>query len=242
MFLQLVSPVGHVRTVVDVAGERLGCGVSLHVSPQLTGLHKALTTGFTLETLITIMGSNVSLQEGSLGSPVLTAVEGAPVDPSLVHPPVGSQVGAVLAGVGTDLALELLLVSVDRLVLLQGRLLGEGLPAGLTVELLLAVVLLVFPEVVAGLGPEGAVLVLADEGHALRVAGLVGQHLLHPGVLVGTPGALVGRRSSYVPRLGRSKFSKGVKNRKQHLIHMKYVEYTPSNSMVYSPVCDGSGP
>ena len=56
--------------------------------------------------------------------------------------------GAVLAGVRTELALELLLVGVDCLVLLQSGLLSEGLATGLTVELLLTVVLLVFPEVV----------------------------------------------------------------------------------------------
>ena len=107
----------------------------------------------------------------------------------------------VLAGVRTDLALELLLVSVDRLMLLQGRLLGEALTAGLTAELLLAVVLLVFLQVVGGLGPEGAVLMLTHEGLVRLVAGLVSQHLLDPAVLVGTPRAFVGRRTSYVAGL-----------------------------------------
>ena len=109
--------------------------------------------------------------------------------------------GAVLAGVRTDLALELLLVSVDGLVLLQGGLLGEQLPAGLAAELLLAVVLLVFLQVVGGLGPEGAVLMLTDEGLVRLVTGLVSQHLLDPAVLVGAPGTFVGRRTSYVARL-----------------------------------------
>ena len=109
--------------------------------------------------------------------------------------------GAVLAGVGTDLALELLLVRVDRLVLLQRRLLGEHFPAGLAAELLLAVVLLVLLQVVDGLRSEGAVLVLTDERLVRLVAGLVSQHLLDPAVLVGAPRAFVGRRSGYVARL-----------------------------------------
>ena len=109
--------------------------------------------------------------------------------------------GAVLAGVRTDLALELLLIRVDRLMLLQGRLLGEALTAGLTAELLLAVVLLVLLQVVGGLCPEGAVLMLTHEWLVRLVAGLVSQHLLDPAVLVGTPGAFVGRRASYVTSL-----------------------------------------
>ena len=109
--------------------------------------------------------------------------------------------GAVLAGVGADLALELLLVRVDRLVLLQGGLLGEHFPTCLTAELLLAVVLLVFLEVVGGLGPEAAVLMLTHEGLVRLVAGLVSQDLLDPTVLVGAPGAFVGRRTSYVAGL-----------------------------------------
>ena len=191
MLLQLVSPVGHVRAVVDVTSKGFSCGVSLHVSPQLTCLDKTLPAGLALETLVSVMSSNVSLQQGPLGCPVLAAVEGAPVDPPLVHPPVGRQVGAVLAGVRTELALELLLVGVDCLVLLQSGLLSEGLATGLTVELLLTVVLLVFPEVVTGLGPEVTVLVLAAEGQCLRVTGLVSQDLLHPGVLIGAPRTLV---------------------------------------------------
>ena len=120
---------------------------------------------------------------------------------ALVDSPVGGQVGAVLAGVGTDLALELLLVRVDSLVLLQRRLLGEHLPAGLAAELLLAVVLLVLLQVVDGLSSEGAVLMLTHERLVRLVAGLVSQHLLDPAVLVGAPGAFVGRRSSDVASL-----------------------------------------
>ena len=167
VLLQFVPPVGLILAVVDVAGERLGSGVGLGVSPQLAGLYKTLTTGLTLETLVAVMSSDVSLQQRSLGCPVLAPVEGAPVYSALVNSPVGGQVGAVLAGVRTDLALELLLVSVDGLVLLQGGLLGEHLPAGLAAELLLAVVLLVFPQVVGGLGPEATVLVVAAEGQGL---------------------------------------------------------------------------
>ena len=201
VLLQFVPPVSDVLTVVNVAGEGLGSGVGLGVSPELTGLHKALATGLTLETLVSIMSSDVSLQQGSLRRPVLATVEGTSVDSALVNSPVSCQVGAVLAGVRTDLALELLLVRVDRLVLLQGRLLGEHFPAGLTAELLLAVVLLVFLEVVGGLGPEAAVLMLTHEGLVRLVAGLVSQHLLDPAVLVGAPGTFVGRRSSDVASL-----------------------------------------
>ena len=120
---------------------------------------------------------------------------------ALVNPPVSRQVRTVLAGVRTDLALELLLVRVDCLVLLQGRLLGEALTAGLTAELLLTVVLLVLLQVVGGLGPEGAVLMRTHEWLVWLVASLVSQHLLDPAVLVSTPGAFVGRRSGYVSRL-----------------------------------------
>ena len=42
VLLQFVPPVGHVLAVVNVAGERLGRGVGLGVSPQLAGLHKTL--------------------------------------------------------------------------------------------------------------------------------------------------------------------------------------------------------
>ena len=42
VLLQFVPPVGHVLAVVNVAGERLGSGVGLGVSPQLAGLHKTL--------------------------------------------------------------------------------------------------------------------------------------------------------------------------------------------------------
>ena len=201
VLLQFVPPVGLILAVVDVAGERLGSGVGLGVSPQLAGLYKTLTTGLTLETLVSVVSSDVSLQQCSLRRPVLATVEGAPVYSTLVNSPVSGQVGAVLAGVGTDLALELLLVRVDGLVLLQGGLLGEQLPAGLAAELLLAVVLLVFLQVVGGLGPEGAVLMLTDEGLVRLVTGLVSQHLLDPAVLVGAPGTFVGRRTSYVARL-----------------------------------------
>ena len=62
-------------------------------------------------------------------------------------------------------------------------------------------VLLVLLEVVGGLGPEAAVLMLTHEGLFRLVAGLVSQHLLDPAVLIGAPGAFVGRRSSYVTRL-----------------------------------------
>ena len=89
MLLQLVSPVGHVRAVVDVTSKGFSCGVSLHVSSQLTCLKKTFPTGLALETLVSVVSSNVSLQQGPLGCPVLAAVEGAPVDPPLVHPPVG---------------------------------------------------------------------------------------------------------------------------------------------------------
>lgn len=62
-------------------------------------------------------------------------------------------------------------------------------------------VLLVLPEVVAGLGSEGAVLVLAAEWQALRVTRLVRHHLLQAGVLVGAPGTLVGGRTGHVSGL-----------------------------------------
>lgn len=120
VLLQLVPPVGHILTVVNVASERLGRRVGLGVSPQLACLHKTLPTGLTLETLVAVMSSDVSLQQCSLGRPVLTPVEGTPVYSALMNSPVGRQMGTVLAGVRTDLALELLLVRVDRLVLLQG--------------------------------------------------------------------------------------------------------------------------
>ena len=49
VLLQFVPSVGDILAVVNVAGERLGRGVCLGVSPQLAGLHKTLATGLTLE-------------------------------------------------------------------------------------------------------------------------------------------------------------------------------------------------
>ena len=48
-----------------------------------------LPTGLTLETLVAVMSSDVSLQQRSLGCPILAPVEGAPVYSALVNSPVG---------------------------------------------------------------------------------------------------------------------------------------------------------
>ena len=89
VLLQFVPPVCDVLTVVNVAGERLGSGVGLGVPSQLAGLYKTLTTGLTLETLVSVVSSDVSLQQCSLRRPVLATVEGAPVHSAVVNSPVG---------------------------------------------------------------------------------------------------------------------------------------------------------
>ena len=89
MLLQLVPPVGNVGTGVDITSKGFCSGVSLHVSPQLSRLHEALATSLALKALVPVVRSNVRLEQRPLRSPVLTAVEGAPVDSPLVDPPVG---------------------------------------------------------------------------------------------------------------------------------------------------------
>ena len=88
VLLQFVPPVGDILAVVNVAGERLGSGVGLGVPSQLAGLYKTLTTGLTLETLVSVVSSDVSLQQCSLRCPVLATVEGTTVNSALVNSPV----------------------------------------------------------------------------------------------------------------------------------------------------------
>ena len=71
------------------------------MSLQLARLHKPLATLITLETLVAIVRSQVGLQQGELGRPVLTALEGASVNISFVDSSVRGQVRVVF-GAATE--------------------------------------------------------------------------------------------------------------------------------------------
>jgi len=154
VFLQLVSPVGGIGAPLLRTTERLCARVGFYVAPQLARLHKCFATLVTLEVLLPVVRPEVCFEQSELCRPVLASLKSAPVNISLMDAAMGSQVGVVLGAETADCAFELPLVSVDRLVLLQGVLVAKGLAAYEAGEARLAVDLLVLPQRCHRISPE----------------------------------------------------------------------------------------
>ena len=82
---------------------------------QLTRLNKPSSTLRANKPFLTIVGTQMSVQQRLLWRPVLTSFEGAFMNVAFVDPSVSRQVAAVFSAKRTLAALELFFISVNSL-------------------------------------------------------------------------------------------------------------------------------
>ena len=97
----------------------------------------------------------------------MTSFKVTPVNFSLMHSLVSSQMRAVFGGKGAKFTFEFLFISVHSLVLVQCVFVTKRFFTDITDKLLLTVIFLVFLQVVYGLGAKVAIIFLAAEGHVI---------------------------------------------------------------------------
>ena len=92
VLLQLVLALARVGTVAHVTLEGFGVVVNPFVALELARFDETLVTGSADKRFLAVVSSYVGVEESLFGCPVLTTLQGALVDISLVNTPMGRQV------------------------------------------------------------------------------------------------------------------------------------------------------